>query len=188
MTCFKFSRIQPQGGLVFVQAGYPETVMFKGLSKMAVIAILLVALVVGVTAKLIRQNSRVPDYVGVHDGQFAALPNSPNAVSSQTEDATRRVEPLPMPSSFEITQAALTNTLQEMGRNRIIKVDGPYLHAVFTSSGMGYNDDVELWIDEEAGLVHYRSQSRVGYSDMGANKARYERFSSLYSIFADSGN
>jgi uncharacterized protein (DUF1499 family) len=171
-----------------VQVGFPETMMFKGLSKMAVIAILLVALVVGVTVKLIWQNSKLPDYVGVHDGQFASLPNSPNAVSSQTEDATRRVEPLPMLASFEITQAALTNTLQEMGKNKISKVDGPYLHAVFTSSSMGYNDDVELWIDEEAGIVHYRSQSRVGYSDMGANKARYERFRSIYSTFTDTEN
>ena len=162
--------------------------MFKGLSKMAVIAILLVVFVVGVTAKLIWQNTRVPEYVGVHNGQFASLPKSPNAVSSQTEDATRRVEPVPMLSSFEITQVALTNTLQEMGKNKIIKVEGPYLHAVFTSSQMGYNDDVELWIDEQAGMVHYRSQSRVGYSDMGANRTRYDHFRSIYSTFSDEDN
>ncbi|AEV35097.1 protein containing DUF1499 [Pseudovibrio sp. FO-BEG1] len=171
-----------------MQVGNLETIMFKGLSKMAVIAILLVALVVGVTVKLIWQNSKVPEYVGVHDGQFAPLPNSPNAVSSQAQDASRHVEPLPMLATFGATQAALTNTLEEMGKNKISKVDGPYLHAVFTSAQMGYNDDVELWIDEQDRVVHYRSQSRVGYSDMGANRARYDRFRSIYSTFAEGEN
>ncbi len=170
-----------------MQVGYPETMIFKGLSKMAVIAILLVALVVGVTAKLMWQNSKVPEYVGMQNGQFAPLPSSPNAVSSQTEEAARHVEPLPMLATLEATQAALSDTLQEMGQNKVWKSEGPYLHAVFTSAQMGYNDDVELWIDEQAGVVHYRSQSRVGYSDKGVNKARYDRFRSIYSGFMDTG-
>ncbi|WP_189435876.1 DUF1499 domain-containing protein [Pseudovibrio japonicus] len=153
---------------------------------MAIIAILLVALVVGVTAKMIWQNSRVPDYVGVQDGQFAPLPKSPNAVSSQTQEtASRHVDPLPMLATLEATQAALADTLQEMGRNKVRKAEGPYMHAVFTTEQMGYNDDVELWIDEQAGVVHYRSQSRVGYSDRGLNKTRYDRFSSIYKGFAN---
>lgn len=151
---------------------------------MAIIAILLVVLVVGVTAKLLWQNSQVPEYVGMQDGQFAPLPNSPNAVSSQSEEADRHVDPLPMLATLEATQAALADTLQEMGQNKLRKAEGPYMHAVFTSSQMGYNDDVELWIDEQAGVVHYRSQSRVGYSDKGVNKVRYDRFSSIYAGFA----
>lgn len=155
--------------------------IFKGISKMAVIAILLVALVVGVTAKMIWQNARVPAYVGVQDGNFVPLPTSPNAVSSQTDDETRHVEPLQARATQEETKAAIEQALSEMGKNKLVKSEGPYLHAVFTSAQMGYNDDVEFWIDQDAGLVHYRSQSRVGYSDAGANRARYESFQRTYS-------
>ncbi len=154
--------------------------VFKGLSKMAVLAILLVALVVGVTAKLIWQNAKVPDYVGTQDGTFSPLPNSPNAVSSQTFDESRRVDPLPVLATLEATRNAIINSLSEMGQNKIVQSKGPYIHVVFTSAQMGYNDDVELWIAQEDGQIHYRSQSRIGYSDMGANKARYDRFKRLY--------
>ncbi|SDR24091.1 DUF1499 domain-containing protein [Pseudovibrio sp. Tun.PSC04-5.I4] len=147
---------------------------------MAVIAILLVALVVGVTAKMIWQNARVPAYVGVQDGKFTPLPSSPNAVSSQTDDAARHVEPLPARATQEETKAAIEQTLDEMGKNKLVKSEGPYLHVVFTSAQMSYNDDVVFWIDQDAGFVHYRSQSRVGYSDGGANRARYDSFQRAY--------
>ena len=35
---------------------------------------------------------------------------------------------------------------------------------------MGFVDDIELYKSED--LLHFRSASRVGYSDLGANKKR----------------
>jgi uncharacterized protein (DUF1499 family) len=35
-------------------------------------------------------------------------------------------------------------------------------------------DDVEFYIDERANLIHFRSASRLGYSDMGVNRKRME--------------
>ncbi|KZL19657.1 hypothetical protein PsAD2_01936 [Pseudovibrio axinellae] len=148
---------------------------------MAVIAILLVALVIGVTAKMVWQNIKVPAYVGMQDGKFAPLPSSPNAVSSQTNETARKVEPLPTRATLEETRNAITHTLSQLGKNKIITLEGSYVHTVFTSAQMGYNDDVEFWIDQDEGVVHYRSQSRVGYGDMGANRARYENFKRIYS-------
>lgn len=50
-----------------------------------------------------------------------------------------------------------------------------YLHAVCRSRLFGWADDLELRIDTEAGVVHVRSASRVGYSDLGVNRRRVER-------------
>jgi uncharacterized protein (DUF1499 family) len=35
-------------------------------------------------------------------------------------------------------------------------------------------DDVEFWIDAKNQVIHFRSASRVGHSDLGANRARME--------------
>ena len=51
---------------------------------------------------------------------------------------------------------------------------------IFTSGKMKYNDDVEFLFDDANELVHYRSNSRVGYSDMGLNKERYLKIVDLY--------
>ena len=53
-------------------------------------------------------------------------------------------------------------------------MDRTYLHAEFTSRFMHYVDDVEFLYDQAAGLVHVRSASRVGYSDLGVNRKRIE--------------
>ena len=55
-----------------------------------------------------------------------------------------------------------------------------YIHAISTTKTMKYHDDLEFYFDEQAGLVHFRSASRVGYSDMGLNRERYSRLKSLY--------
>jgi uncharacterized protein (DUF1499 family) len=39
---------------------------------------------------------------------------------------------------------------------------------------MRYVDDVELYYDEPAGLVHVRSASRLGRRDFGVNRKRVE--------------
>lgn len=53
-----------------------------------------------------------------------------------------------------------------------------YLYALAKSSLFGFIDDVEFFYDGEK--LHYRSASRVGKSDLGANKKRIENiFSQL---------
>jgi uncharacterized protein (DUF1499 family) len=66
-----------------------------------------------------------------------------------------------------------------MPRVQIISEEGNYLYAEFTSSLMGYVDDVEFLAAPEQNIVHVRSASRLGYSDMGVNRARVETIRSL---------
>ena len=49
-----------------------------------------------------------------------------------------------------------------------------FVQAVAITPLMRYRDDVQLLYVPEEGLVHVRSSSRLGYSDMGANRKRVE--------------
>ena len=39
---------------------------------------------------------------------------------------------------------------------------------------MGYVDDTEFYLDENAGVIQVRSASRLGSSDFGVNRERIE--------------
>ncbi|MFT6044568.1 MAG: hypothetical protein ACI9WC_000265 [Arenicella sp.] len=118
--------------------------------------------------------------LGVINGKLADLPRSPNAVSSQTSQPAKQVKALSLKGSVVETKAALIECLGKMGGNKIATQTDDYIHAVFTSLVFRFKDDVEFYIDDVAGQVHFRSGSRVGYSDMGANRKRCQAFSYLY--------
>ncbi len=140
------------------------------------IALILVA---GLIAFMVYKNNVTPSYLGLHNGQFSPVPSSPNAVSSQTDIEEKQVEPLPFTSIVD-AKKNVKRTLAQLSGNRIETEKSNYIHIVFTTETMKYHDDVELYFDEKAKLIHYRSQSRVGYSDRGLNKQRYQQFSELY--------
>ena len=56
-----------------------------------------------------------------------------------------------------------------------------YLRAVFKTRLMRFRDDFEARLDAEAGRIHVRSASRLGYSDLGANRKRVEALRSAWS-------
>ena len=50
-----------------------------------------------------------------------------------------------------------------------------YIRAEATTRIFGFVDDLELRFDDSAQRIHIRSASRIGRSDLGANRARVER-------------
>ena len=114
-----------------------------------------------------------PDNLGIHDGQLAACPDSPNCVNSQASDVRHAIEPLPLQGSSEETQARLKALLSEEPRVNVVEETPGYLRAEFSSKLMRYVDDVELMIGTAA--VDVRSASRMGYADFDVNRERIER-------------
>jgi uncharacterized protein (DUF1499 family) len=123
---------------------------------------------------------KTPSNLGVKEGQLASMPNSPNAVSSQTDLESYYVEPIPFKVDLETTKKAILSAVTNYGDGEIKTDDSNYIHIVFTTSAMKYHDDVEFYFDEEARVVHFRSASRIGYSDMGLNRDRYEALLTYY--------
>ena len=108
------------------------------------------------------------------------MPSSPNAVSSLTTDTKKYVEPLTMQDNLNSTREKLLCCLESMGNNAVIRVDSNYIYTVFTTPLLRFRDDVELLIDETDQQVHFRSASRLGYSEMGANRKCYNALKWLY--------
>ncbi len=114
-----------------------------------------------------------PTNLGVKDGKLAPCPGTPNCVSSQSEDLQSKIDPLP-----SISIADLKTIVANMERTAIIEETDNYLYAEFTSKLMGYVDDVEFYLDSDANVVHVRSASRLGQSDLGVNRKRIEEIRS----------
>lgn len=109
-----------------------------------------------------------PQDIGIQNGRLAPCPDSPNCVSSYAGDEAHGITPL------AATLPEIENVLLSMDRTNIVESRGNYLYAEFTSRLMGFVDDVEFLYDPQAGVTHVRSASRLGYSDLGANRSRIE--------------
>ncbi|MEL6221026.1 MAG: DUF1499 domain-containing protein [Cyanobacteria bacterium J06626_14] len=118
-----------------------------------------------------------PDTLGVTDGKLASCPGSPNCVSSQAPkaDAEHYIMPLTYDQSPSEAMAAVKSVVDSMERTEIITANDTYLYAEFTSALMGFVDDVEFYLDDQASVIHVRSASRLGQSDLGVNRKRIEQ-------------
>jgi len=112
------------------------------------------------------------------DERFAPCPASPNCVSSYAEDDVHRIAPLPLPAEQDAI-GALRRIVESFPRTETVTVDGDYLHVTFASRVFRFVDDVEFLVDRDAGVVHVRSASRLGYGDMGVNRRRVEDIRTL---------
>ena len=64
--------------------------------------------------------------------------------------------------------------IASLPRTQVVSHTNEYIHAECTSLIFRFVDDVEFLLDEEKYLIHVRSASRVGYSDLGVNRKRIE--------------
>jgi len=115
-----------------------------------------------------------PPNLGVKDGALAACPDSPNCVSTQAKDAGHAIAPLTYATTKEQALLRLTAIINSLPRTRIVTSSADYLHVEFTSALFRFVDDVEFFCDDTAKTIHFRSSSRLGYSDLGVNRKRME--------------
>jgi len=114
-----------------------------------------------------------PADLGVRNGSLKAAPSSPNAVSSQATDA-HQIAPLAVKGSQEQAMKALKAIVEGTPNARIAEAKPDYLYAEYASSLLGFVDDVEFYFPPNAKVIHVRSASRLGYSDLGVNRKRIE--------------
>jgi uncharacterized protein (DUF1499 family) len=112
--------------------------------------------------------------IGITQGKLSACPDSPNCVSSRSSDPSHFVEPLSYTDSLPEAKSRLLKIMESMPRTKIVSNTDNYIHAESTSLIFRFVDDVEFLFDEEKNLIHVRSASRVGYSDLGMNRKRIE--------------
>jgi len=115
-----------------------------------------------------------PTDLGIKDGRLAPCPQTANCVSSQSQDSTHQIAPLTYREDSATAFAKLKQLIRGMERTAIVTEDAHYLYAEFTTPLLGFVDDVEFYLDEAAGVIHVRSASRLGESDLGVNRKRIE--------------
>jgi len=160
----------------FLGAIRVKPLMMLGWAALGVVTLV----AVGVAALALQARTvGVPPELGVRNGRLAPCPSSPNCVSTQADpsDATHAMPPLPLAVPAAEAQQQLRELLSTQPRVEVLRDEADYLHVVARSATMGFPDDVEFFFDEAAGVIHFRSASRLGQSDMGVNRARMEQLS-----------
>jgi uncharacterized protein (DUF1499 family) len=155
--------------------------MWKRIVQIAfMVGVLAVLGLVGLMIVLSVMSWTPPDNLGVTDGKLAACPDTLNCVSSQVDDSLHHAEPFRFggPGQPQYTPgvawANLVRVVTGMRGPTVIDARDTYMHAEFSSAIFRFVDDVEFVLDEENNVIHFRSASRVGRGDMGANRARIE--------------
>ena len=111
---------------------------------------------------------------GLVDGKLKPCPDKPNCVCSEGPDAGDHfIAPMEIADGDSRPLEKLREIVLQLGGKIESEGDG-YLAASFTSRLFGFVDDAEFRVDSAGRLLHLRSASRVGYSDMGANRKRVE--------------
>ncbi len=134
----------------------------------------LFALLIGASLTVIMAGCRPPQESPDSMSRMAPCPESPNCVSTLAEDELHGIAPLTFDGSVDEARSRLLTIIQSMPRTNIVEDDGDYVHAEFTSRIFRFVDDVEFQINGDEGVIHFRSASRAGKGDLGANRKRME--------------
>ncbi len=118
---------------------------------------------------------------GIVNGKLAKCSRKPNAVCSEyISDTSHYIEPIDVSKVnmgqhfYKVIQAI------EANGGEIVTKNDHYVAAIFTSTIFKFVDDVEARLDKEEGVIHLRSASREGYSDLGVNAKRIAAIKASY--------
>ena len=106
-------------------------------------------------------------------GQFSVCPGTPNCVSTKNINTKNYILPIYYKGSRDDAKSILLLAIKPIKSVSIKKELDQFIHIEVTSKIFGFVDDVEFYLNEP-GTIHFRSASRVGYSDLGVNRERME--------------
>lgn len=117
--------------------------------------------------------SRVPD-TSLVNGKLRPCPGTPNCVSSEEQGESKRLAPFSYTSSSEKAWENLQQAIKKSG-GVVQKSENSYLWATYTTRIFRYVDDMEFRQLPQQKIIHVRSGSRVGKSDLGVNRKNVEK-------------
>lgn len=132
---------------------------------------------------LVGCQGQVPENIGfkIHKvgkrNKFSLTPcgKKPNCVVSYKELANggEYLEPIKIMSNRERAFEKISAIVLKNKSAKLISQTDKYIRAEYTSSLFSFVDDVEFYFGDN-GIIHFRSSSRMGYSDLSTNKKRIE--------------
>ncbi len=111
--------------------------------------------------------------VGVQNGLLNRCPNLINCVCSQYSHPQKYFQaPWRYKAEQVVVMDTLINVLSGESQLCFIESSDNYVHFEATVPFFGFIDDVEFYVPEGQGEIHFRSASRIGSWDLGLNKLR----------------
>lgn len=120
--------------------------------------------------------------LGPTAGRLLPCPDSPNCVCSHETDGIHAIPPLDCPGPATATQELerLQQVVSRLPRLALVEARPGYLRFQATTAFWRFRDDLEFLADDARRVIHVRSASRLGYSDVGTNRRRVERIRELF--------
>jgi uncharacterized protein (DUF1499 family) len=115
----------------------------------------------------------------VKDSRLASCPDSPNCVCTLNNSEEHAIAPYRYRKTLDEAKAVLKQIFSERRRTELVQEEAAYFHYEVRSLLFRFVDDVEILFDDASKTIHFRSASRVGYSDFGVNRRRMEEVRSL---------
>jgi len=114
-----------------------------------------------------------PTTLGSSGSGLAPCPESPNCVSTSASSEQHGLAPYTLALPVSAAWPAIEQAVTALPGTVVVTSTPGYLHAESTSRLMRYVDDLEIRVSASGGeQLEVRSASRVGYGDMGVNRAR----------------
>ena len=120
-----------------------------------------------------------PENLGIHNGRLKDCPSKPNCISSQAEDEKHVLTSFRYQGEKKAAFERLKKIILSFERMTIVAENDNYFHIECKSKIMGFVDDLEFFFPKEK-IIHIRSASRIGYSDLGVNRKRVEYLRELF--------
>lgn len=145
---------------------------------LSVVAILFV-LVVGRMAYL-SLTSEAPD-VTLVNGSLRPCPQTPNCVSSEALESSKKIAPINFTTAPEAAWDKLKAEIEKTG-GVVVQQEQGYMRATFSTRIFRFIDDMEFRMLPEEKIIHVRSGSRVGKSDVGVNRKNVEKLRNNFAL------
>jgi len=113
--------------------------------------------------------------LGVNNGHLTPCPASPNCVVSQNASPKQAIEPIIYHVDHDRAREILLKVLTVVPRTQVVEQTDNYIHALSKSRIFKFIDDVEFYLPPNESVIHMRSASRIGESDLGVNRRRLEQ-------------
>jgi len=101
----------------------------------------------------------------------------------ESNNSKHRIEPFKYSSSKEESFNKLKEILQNKKRIFIISESKNYIYAECRTAFFKFIDDLEFYFDDVNKIIHVRSASRIGYSDLGVNRRRIKDIRERFNIW-----
>ncbi|MAC46357.1 DUF1499 domain-containing protein [Oceanospirillum beijerinckii] len=113
--------------------------------------------------------------LGVQNNRLHPCPSTPNCVASHPDTPkTKRIAPLTYKAEQSFAYEQLLELIKQRKDAIVVEMEhAHYIRADFRSPILGFIDDVEFYF-QIPGIIELRSESRLGFYDLGKNRSRLE--------------